>query len=372
MFCKYCGGEINSKNKFCIYCGKPIIPAESIAEENISKEQEKSNKGFPWFKFIIIIFVIFTLFYTIFLIADNDSIATKNEYIDDIGILYEMDPFLQPVGFFAEPSPFYSDSISGEEWLSYFKYTEPAFLNFSESSNPRFPNQLDAYSAVVKIICQDDNSLSFSSGINMNNIGFVITNAHIFEGMRDFECLVGFPDPETGLIREAYWATPIIDDKSQMDYDLAFLCIDDIVIDKEYNVYGFYEKVLNSTFPYYEETDECLNTAPSLGDKVFILGYPFLSGGALTITDGLISSLYSYNGYLITSAKIGSGNSGGLAIDNKGCFVGVPTAVYSDEQDENYGEIIDAAFVYEFYNTMIDYYFDEYLSDIDDTIFNSK
>jgi len=368
MFCKYCGGEINSKNKFCIYCGKPIILAESIAEENISKEQEKSKKSFSWFKSAITIFTVIVFFCAIFFISDNNSEIDRNEYIDDAWLFYEMDPYLQPVGYFSEPSLFDSDIISDEEWFSYFKYTEPEELNLVELSNPGFFNQLDVCSAVVKIVCEDENDIPFSSGsgISMDSSGFVITNAHVvgaIEGMEGVKCLIGFPNPETGLIREVYWAIPVINNKSQVEHDLVLLEIVDILIDEEYNAYGFYEKYLNFKFPYYKETEECLNTAPSLGQQIFILGYPILSGGALTITDGLISSLYSFGGYLITSAKIGSGNSGGLAIDNNGCFVGIPTAVYEEEENESYGEIIDADFVYDFYNEMLDYYFDEHSDD---------
>lgn len=46
-----------------------------------------------------------------------------------------------------------------------------------------------------------------------------------------------------------------------------------------------------------------------------------------------------------------SGNSGGLAVDSNGCYVGVPTAVYYDDEDVNqelFGEIIDAEFVFDF------------------------
>jgi hypothetical protein len=366
MFCKYCGGEISSKDKFCIHCGRPIFLADEKEEEKILKTQAQNKKRFPWTKLIIAICII-GFFYTIFLIENENGEINRNIYVDYLGALNEMDPFLLPVGYFAEPSLFYSDNISDEEWLSFFKYTEPEFLNIPEPKNPRFPNQLGIYSSVVKIVCEDEYYVSSGSGINMDDPGFVITNAHILEGMKDAECLIGFPDPRTGLIREAYYAVPIINEKNQIEHDLILLVIEDIIIDEEYNVYGFHNKVLNLAFPSYQETDECLETAPSLGDQVFVLGYPDLSGGALTITDGLVSSLYSPDGYLITSAKISSGNSGGLALDSNGCFIGVPTAVYSSEKNgetihENYGEIIDAVFVYDFYNQTLDYYFDEYLN----------
>ena len=45
------------------------------------------------------------------------------------------------------------------------------------------------------------------------------------------------------------------------------------------------------------------------------------------------------DGNIYTSAKVDSGNSGGLAVDDLGCMVGIPTAVSSGEY-ENLGYLI--------------------------------
>jgi len=355
MFCKHCGKEIKEGNKFCNFCGQILSPETST-------EEKKSWVGYVWKSLLVLAIIVAVGLYAFSYLGDYAP-----EDNDTFSLLNELDPTIQPVGYFDDPDVFESETISDKDWLSYVKYTEPINLTPIAISNSRFPDQYNTYSSVVKIVCEDNDYYYYGSGTNVDSAGYVVTNLHVIEGNTDLECVVGFPDPETGLIREAYWATPVIDNENETGHDLAMLSVEKPVFDDEYNIYGFYEKFTDGTFPYYEETDACLNTAPQLGDQVFVLGYPALSGGALTITDGLVSSLYSADGYIITSAKIGSGNSGGLAVDSSNCFVGVPTAVYSDGQDENYGEIIDAYFVYEFFKAVSDD-LEKYASEFNDVV----
>ncbi len=84
-----------------------------------------------------------------------------------------------------------------------------------------------------------------------------------------------------------------------------------------------------------------------LGESVRIFGYPALSGGySLTIIDGIVGS-FPGDGLIVTSAKISAGNSGGLAVDQYGCRVGIPSMVSSDET-ESLGVIISNNLIYEF------------------------
>ena len=46
--------------------------------------------------------------------------------------------------------------------------------------------------------------------------------------------------------------------------------------------------------------------------------------------DGVVSS-FAGNGLILTSAKIDHGNSGGLAVDRNGCFMGIPSAANKGE-----------------------------------------
>jgi predicted nucleic acid-binding Zn ribbon protein len=367
MFCKYCGKKNIEEARFCKYCGKNLSLETSI------KKRKKSRKYIQKIVFVLIT-ILLVLSVSLFIhtsndISDNEE-YNKPEIFIDSGMLYELGLSIEPVGYFSKSVFFDSENISIEEWLSYVEYTKSLFDNF-ELANSEISNQKQINSAVVKIICKIDDYYLYGSGTNIDSGGYILTNLHVIEGVTGSECMVGFPDPESGLIREAYWATPIIDKDNKTSHDLAILSVEDPVWDDKYNVYGFYERMIEGKFPYYEEDDECLDIAPQLGDQIFVLGYPFLSGGALTITDGLISSLYSSSGYIITSAKISSGNSGGLAVDNKGCFVGVPTAFYLEKEEEIYGEIIDAYFVYEFYEVIFDHILD-YVDRLEEDIYRDR
>ncbi len=70
------------------------------------------------------------------------------------------------------------------------------------------------------------------------------------------------------------------------------------------------------------------------GDRLAVIGYPGLGGATVTYTEGVVSGFLDEdnNGefeWIKTDAEVNPGNSGGLAIDSEGNFVGVPTAGYS-------------------------------------------
>jgi putative serine protease PepD len=73
------------------------------------------------------------------------------------------------------------------------------------------------------------------------------------------------------------------------------------------------------------------------GDDVTVLGFPAVSGSvdSITVTTGAISTVLSdpelgSHWEFDTEARIAPGNSGGMAIDNNGLLIGVPTAVEFD------------------------------------------
>ncbi len=350
MFCKHCGEKIKKSNKFCNFCGQALLPTTLT-------EQKRDWNGYLWKALLVSAIVIAIGLYAFIYFSDH---ASEDDHASSL--LNELDPNIQPVGYFDDPNVFESESISDEEWFSHLQYYEiEDIAPIYDKSRFQFPNQREILSSVVKIVCEDSNYFYYGSGTNFDSGGYVLTNLHVLENING-RCVIGFPDPESGLIKEAYWAAPIIDKDNITGHDLAYLSVEDPVFDESYNIYGYYDKIFDGSFSYFEITEDCSSTPTQLGDRLFVVGYPPLSGGALTITDGLVSSLYSRDGYIITSAKIVSGNSGGLAVDGQGCYVGVPTAVYYEEGDEYLGEIIDAEFVDEF---------DEAVTDDIDEYFNS-
>lgn len=73
------------------------------------------------------------------------------------------------------------------------------------------------------------------------------------------------------------------------------------------------------------------------GDDVTILGFPAVAGAgdSITVTTGVISTVINDpelgpRSELDTDARIAPGNSGGMAIDNAGQVIGIPTSLYLD------------------------------------------
>lgn len=212
----------------------------------------------------------------------------------------------------------------------------------------------DIASAVVNIYCEGETEEESSggSGTIFSEDGLVLTNAHIIPEsakddlyVDDTLCLVILPDPNTGSPNEIYYAYPIFAGELSDEYDLAFMQIHDVFYDFEEGIaYGEYPK----KFPAYADKNKCADDYVKLGEPIRVYGYPAISGGyALTITDGVVSSLLVDEGLIITSAKISYGNSGGLAVDKNGCMIGIPSMVTGDE-NESLGIIISNDLLNEF------------------------
>lgn len=79
----------------------------------------------------------------------------------------------------------------------------------------------------------------------------------------------------------------------------------------------------------------------SLGDELSVIGFPGIGGDTVTFTTGSVSGFTETaeggeRSWLKTDATITGGNSGGLAADEEGRFVGVPTRAGSGS-----GQIVD-------------------------------
>jgi S1-C subfamily serine protease len=211
------------------------------------------------------------------------------------------------------------------------------------SGNSSASSNVNAQQAVVDIICDTGNG---GSGTIFTAEGTVLTNNHVIAGAK--LCQVTIPDPSTGGIAEIYDAAPVIVPTLSKQYDVATLKIDGAYTDTNGKTWGSYP----TTFTPFELPSSCdPTTASQLGDSVRIYGYPVTSGGYnLTVTDGVISS-FADSGEILTSAKVDSGNSGGLAIDQNGCWLGIPSAVVGGNY-QNLGVIIPGSIVQQFLNNV--------------------
>ena len=75
------------------------------------------------------------------------------------------------------------------------------------------------------------------------------------------------------------------------------------------------------------------NTA-NVGDGVYIIGYPYSEGANATMTSGVITGTTTYNNssYLVTNAKVNSGVSGGLVVNEYGKLIGIPTILITTSE----------------------------------------
>lgn len=290
MFCKNCGNEIIDNTKFCTKCGR---------ENYLIKTKD-----------------------TQFIIKKNKRLLLV---LGSILII-----------------------LSLSFWV-YFENTP--------NQNKLDQIQNDIASVVVNIVCEgsngwdDTDQVSGGSGTIITPGGLVLTNSHIIpqgkdESKNDKSCLVILPDPTSGASKEIYYAKPLVVPDISEKYDLAFVQIDDVYYDQEEGVaYGEFPKV----FDTYDDEKYCKNNEEvKLGESVRIYGYPAISGGyTLTITEGIVSTLLPQEGLIITSAKVSHGNSGGLAVDQYGCRIGIPSMVSGDNY-ESLGVIISNDLIADF------------------------
>ena len=234
-----------------------------------------------------------------------------------------------------------------------------AFVEPTEDSNKNIStkelNTKKISASIVNIYCSidDDYNSEYNnyggSGTIISEDGLIITNSHVIPQdetmlqVSDLGCLVYIPNATTGSAEEIYYANPVVYEGLSEEYDLAYLKIYEVYVDEDGWVWGEYPK----KFIAYDINAICNEDNIILGEKIRVYGYPLMSGGmSLTITDGIISSLPG-EGLILTSAKIDEGNSGGLAVDNNGCMIGIPSSVMLGEY-ENMGVIISKKLVEKF------------------------
>jgi hypothetical protein len=286
MFCTNCGNNLDGKTKFCTKCGQENKKLNWFA---------KHKKGLLITGGIIILLII---------VGNIDSENSSNSTY--------------------QPTQNYADAT---------------------------PNKDKIASIVVNILCTDgtDNGSGGGSGTIMESSGLILTNAHIIphyetENISDVGCIITLPDIQ-GKVKEIYYGQPIMIPDLSIEYDLAFVNITEAYTDDDGVVWATYPKTFDSLIDTICENDDV-----KLGEPVRVFGYPAISGGGyyLTVTDGIVSSLPD-DGTIVTSAKIAHGNSGGIATDQNGCFIGVPSMFQGDDA-ESLGILISNNIVVEFMN----------------------
>lgn len=163
------------------------------------------------------------------------------------------------------------------------------------------------------------------SGVIVSSDGKILTNAHVV-GLSSM-CLVQVAKaPNYSVPSPQYYAVVKHIGKTE---DLA-----------ELKIYKSLTDSLPLSFSYFEIDRSEIN----IGDTVYVAGFPYSGNGRLMLTNGIISGSNDLSGnisgsYLVTSAKIDNGNSGGAAISEDGKLIGLPT--YIKGNYDTLGYILD-------------------------------
>lgn len=191
-----------------------------------------------------------------------------------------------------------------------------------------------ALRATVQVIVPDPEFEIFSlgSGTILNNNGLILTNYHVVEGDRrnglmNDDGLAGIAVAPADLRGESvlkYFGQVV---KTSPELDLALIQIVSLADDPEAPL----PDNLGLTPIDLGNSDDLM-----IGDIVNMFGYPGLGGNTPTYTNGIVSGFLDENRdgvyeWFKTDAELNHGNSGGLATDDEGRFIGVPTAGNADD-----------------------------------------
>lgn len=167
------------------------------------------------------------------------------------------------------------------------------------------------------------------SGSVIDPSGLVLTNAHVVDNRYDEYTDIGVAlTDRTDQAPELIYLAEIV----SIDYSLD-LAVIKIISDMSGNS-------VSASLPTVTLGD---SDQVELGGTLRILGYPAIGGQTITFTEGAVSGFTSERGidgraWIKTDATIAAGNSGGMAVDDQGRLVGIPTQVSSGDER---GDIVD-------------------------------
>ncbi len=189
--------------------------------------------------------------------------------------------------------------------------------------------QIEAIAERVVLIFALDrrgDPISSGTGTIISAQGTIITNRHVVSEGEDFAILMIDDIREAPEVR--YFAS-VIGVAPEEELDLAVMQIDRDERGDEIDPNDL-------DLPFLELMAEPTVT---LGDSITIFGFPGIADGRLVVTQGSITTIE--NGDVgrervellyLTDAEISPGNSGGLAVNSAGQFIGIPTFVSSEER----------------------------------------
>ena len=228
--------------------------------------------------------------------------------------------------------------LSPLRWIAPLLFTL-ALLGGATAQNPALA-ALDrtltarVLNATVLVLVPDDNGdlVAGGSGTVMDaDEGYILTNYHVMGDRRQGEltnqegiAIIGLmPANLRGAPVLKYVATFVQGDP---ELDLALLKIVRLLDDEKAQL----PDNLGLTAIEHGDSEQLL-----IGDELFVVGYPGLGGATVTMTSGLVAGFLDEDEneefeWIKTDAEMNHGNSGGLAVNSDGAFIGVPSGGVAD------------------------------------------
>lgn len=179
------------------------------------------------------------------------------------------------------------------------------------------------------------NSTGSGTLVLHENRALVLTNRHVVENYSEatINVLLDVTEPAVPFFKAELRGFA-------MNYDFAVLELMHVIREKDESEPFELEKLLAGDYGFQLpriELDATLTVGR--GETIAVFGYPGLFDRELIYTTGIIASLQygSFNDQRLpmwyrTSAEMSSGNSGGLAVNAQGQFIGIPTSVAQEHE----------------------------------------
>ena len=176
--------------------------------------------------------------------------------------------------------------------------------------------------SIVQVVQVDKlGPCAWGSGTVVGNEFTVLTNFHVIESIS--EC------PNAKL---EVWTVSALDERPSPTHNAVVLGKDETA---DLAILRITPKSLSA--PLLRPAP--LRSGTTVGEEIFIIGFPNIGGSSITISKGIVSGYTKSDGvsWIKTDASISGGNSGGAAVNTKGELVGVPTMASASEN----GDVVD-------------------------------
>lgn len=336
MFCKHCGVNLNNESRFCHSCGKTLNQQPKLKQDNPLIPYSLKKKKMGGDEIVVIMFVFISLIAAISYFTIYPKVK---EYLQN-----KKDKVLQSEKVVKDQT---TELANIKKELESVKKKTNTIIPQNNNNNSKgiSASEISKYlSGVVEIDCSfvGDNSVQGSGSLwNFDGLKHVVlTNNHVAgEGNCFMTANKEASDKYGGGIYNL--------GKDRLSWnsltDVSVLKISSILLENK--------STPIANLNYNISNLSMCNSEMSVGSSVIVIGYPVFAKSGIdlgergvgslsnrTITEGIISAYdtsVKYNQKLphsnyFVSAKIDSGNSGGIAIskDNKGlCVLGIPTWV---------------------------------------------